>query len=332
MRSAVRTISAACAAALTAGAVVAVPAAATPVSAVQSSVRTTAWAGRNPAHNIGFRPNVTTAPTCYAHPRGHACSALVLRALNHARAVLHKRAYHVPSRFFSLPGSEQLLVLSNDDRRLYGLPQVRGLNAALDTSAHSGAVHDRDPYFVRVVHHHGFRAGTSNWAGGTGVFGNPLVAYYEWMYRDGPGGGNIDCPYAGAPGCWGHRHDTLHRFGGDQILMGASSGLDRSGFQCWTELYESFSSAASMTFVPTVTGLSRHSGGTAGGTTVVVYGFGFHNAKAVRVLGTSARVVKRSNTSLTIRTSRHASGSGYHVVYGNGGTSRKTYAAAFSYR
>ncbi|HUY24713.1 MAG TPA: hypothetical protein VMV09_05335, partial [Candidatus Saccharimonadales bacterium] len=37
----------------------------------------------------------------------------------------------------------------------------------------------------------------------------------DWMYNDGPGSFNIDCPSASSPGCWIHR---------DDILLNSSSG------------------------------------------------------------------------------------------------------------
>lgn len=291
---------------------------------------------KDPAHNIAPKPNVKSygaAPACFGKPRSTTCSTLIVRALNHARSALNKRSYHLPSRFLSLAGTEQLLVLSNDDRRLYSEPTIRGLNGALNKNASYWAVRDQDPRGVAVVHHHQAHGFTSNWAGGTAAIANPLFAYYEWMYEDGLGGNNVECQPRYTAGCWGHRHDTLFKFGSHvQLLMGVGSGRDSHHFQCWTELYESFADNVTMTFVPTVTGLSRHSGSTTGGTTVVVPGYGFDHATSVHVLGSGAHIVKRSNAALTIKTPRHGRGSGHVVVYGNGGTSRKTYAAAYTYR
>jgi hypothetical protein len=42
---------------------------------------------------------------------------------------------------------------------------------------------------------------------------NGLDADYGWMYDDGRGSGNLDCPRSGGPGCWGHRHGILDNFG-----------------------------------------------------------------------------------------------------------------------
>src|SRR5438445_624555 len=61
-------------------------------------------------------------------------------------------------------------------------------------------------------------------------FPNLPLAYEAWMYDDGPGSGNLDCPRAGASGCWGHRHDILWDFGpGGALAMGAAAGTDPSG-------------------------------------------------------------------------------------------------------
>jgi hypothetical protein len=152
------------------------------------------------------------------------------------------------------------------------------------------------------------------------------------MYDDGPGSPNADCRHRGDPGCWGHRHNTLWKFGRDQILMGAGGGRDRRGFQTWATLYESFSPNVTMTFIPSVTGLSHHNGTTRGGTVVRIYGYGFVHVHAVRILGKSVHFSKVNATTLRIRTPRHAAGRGHVVVYGNGGTSHKTGAAEFRYR
>jgi hypothetical protein len=288
---------------------------------------------KDPAHNIKPKPDVNAYPSaCTIHPTSKACGAKIVRALDHARHVLGKRSYPLPPDFLSLSGQDQLLTLTNDDRHSYGEAPVRGRNAALDKNAAHWAVRDQDPHGVLIVAHHHAYAIASNWAGGTGPIANPLFAYYEWMYEDGPGGHNADCQPGSTEGCWGHRHDTLYKFGaGLQVLMGVGTGKDDNGFTCWTELYESFRDTATMPMIATITDLSRHSGGTAGGTTVVVQGYGFGQAAWVHVLKQHARIVDRSNTRLTIKTPAHKAGAGYLVVHGSGGDSQHTAADKYRY-
>lgn len=167
-----------------------------------------------PRHNV--RP--PSSRTCTAHPRSVACDAILIRALNRARATLGEPRYRLPGRFTSLAGPEQLLVLSNSDRELYG------------------------------------RAGTE-------------------LYED---------------------------------------------------FYPNYSSAV-FPYLPTVTGLSRHHGRVRGGQTIVVHGYGLRYVH-------SAMVVGRHFSWLRIRTPHHARDRGYVVAHTSAGHSRKTYAAAFTYR
>lgn len=318
-----------------AGLAAAGPAGATPRTADGPTVPASNPYPKDPAHNIKPKPDVDEYPSvCVSHPKSTTCGAQVVRALNHARHVLGQPDYPLPAHFLSLSGYDQLLVLTNDDRNQYGETPVRGRNATLDKNAAHWAVRDQDPHGVLVVDHHHVQGYiTANWAGGSGAIANPLFAYYEWMYQDGPGSHNVDCTPQDRSGCWGHRHDTLYKFGsGRQVLMGAGTGKDSNGFTCWTELYESFQDSASLPLIPTVTGLSPNNGGTAGGTKVVVKGYGFHHAASVHVLKRHARVVHATNTRLTIRTPAHSAGSGYVVVHGSGGQSQHTAAAKFRYR
>jgi hypothetical protein len=287
---------------------------------------------KNPPHNIEPKPDVNRSSACTGHPRSKACGAQIVRALDHAHAVLGKSAYALTPRFLSLTGRDQLLVLTNDDRRSYGETTIRGRNVALDNNADHWAAREQDPHGVAVVDHHQAGFIGSNLAVGSGPITNPLFAYYLWMYFDGPGGPNADCSSAGAPGCWGHRHVTLYQHPHtEQVLMGVGIAHLGNGEVSWTELYETFSGGANLPLKATVTGLSKHEGGTAGGSTVVVKGFGFSHAVWVHVLKQHAHIVHRSNSALTIRTPAHKPASGYVVVHGTGGLSGRTAAAKFRY-
>ena len=140
------------------------------------------------------------------------CIDAAVTYLNAARAHLGQTAYVLPGNFVSLTPAEQALVLTDLDRTRYGLPPVTGLTAALDQDAARGVQGDGDPQASGSS----FIASTSNWAGG---YQNMPLAYEAWMYDDGPASGNLDCPSAGAPGCWGHRHDVLWGFGGGGTLV-----------------------------------------------------------------------------------------------------------------
>jgi hypothetical protein len=129
--------------------------------------------------------------------------------------------YVLPGNFTSLTPAQQALVLSDLDRTQVGLPPVPGITDQLDRDAAGGVQSDNDPGA------NGFPSFTSNWAGG---FPNMPFAYEAWMYDDGPGSGNLDCPRAGASGCWGHRHNVLWGFGaGGPLAMGAAAGKDSGG-------------------------------------------------------------------------------------------------------
>jgi hypothetical protein len=46
---------------------------------------------------------------------------------------------------------------------------------------------------------------------------------YGWIYDDGPGGTNLDCPNKDGSGCWAHRHGLLGDFGTvGSLVMGAA--------------------------------------------------------------------------------------------------------------
>ena len=284
----------------------------------------------NPAHNIPA-PSRAAYDACHAHPLGSHCENVMIRALNHAHAVMRQPRYHLPSRFRALSPRDQLLVLSNDDRALYGRTPIRGLNRKLDRSARAGAKHDRDPSFVEHINGARVQGGGSNWAGGTAPINSALYAYYAWMFDDGPGSNNLDCPHKGAPGCWGHRDNTLFTSAkGDQVELGVGQGKDGRGYYGWGELYESFRGRAAIPCLPSVFGLSRHRV-RAGGGTLVIHGAGFVRVRRVAVLGATARIVHRAGDRLTITLPRLSRGSGYVRVVTAAGGSDRTRASALAY-
>jgi hypothetical protein len=307
------------------GAAAVVPAA----TAAAGQGRAAAHYRLNPRHNI-TPPKTVYGSACRNRPRGARCTANMLAALNHAHGVMGQPKYALPARFASLAPQEQLLVLSNADRALYRRTPVTGLNGRLNRSAAAGARHNSDPAFVPTVNGAQAYGYSGNWAGGTAPMNTPLFAYYEWMFDDGPGSGNIDCRHAGDSGCWGHRDDTLITApAGTQVEMGVGAAKPH-GLYSWTEMYEVFAQQAAIPCVPTITALSRYREATSGGR-LIVHGAGFVGVRKVTVLGVRAPVVRRSPTSLTITAPAHAARSGYVIVTTSGGTSNRTRAAAFRY-
>jgi hypothetical protein len=174
---------------------------------------------RNPAHNfpIGRLPLA-----CIPAPSSPACIRGAVYWLDRARASLHQNPYRLPSDFASLSPAEQVFILTNLDRIRYGLAPIPGLTRQLNRWAWGGVRSDHDPASGDSQF-----AAASNWAFG---FRNIVVAYEEWMYNDGYGGGNLDCTSPNAPDCWAHRHSVLWRFGaGGRLAMGAAAGYDRRG-------------------------------------------------------------------------------------------------------
>ena len=159
-------------------------------------------------------PSTATLDACGSAPDGSACIADALSDINAARAAEGLASMELPANFAALSRPLQLLVLANLERIPRGLAPVGGLSANLDSIAAAAAAQDADPFPSQF----NGDALTANWAGGTG---STLLAYFLWMYDDGPGSGNLDCAKAGDSGCWGHRRDILYQFD-SPIAMGAA--------------------------------------------------------------------------------------------------------------
>jgi hypothetical protein len=184
----------------------------------------TALAAPNPLQNMPVPvPSSCLPPN---QPTSAACENAAVSNLDGAHSALGLPAYTLPADFDSLAPVDQMLILSNDDRLDYGLQAIVGLSSSLNSAAALGITDDTDPdpapYLPAGLELEGW---TANWAG---RFPNALLAYYEWMYDDGPGGPNIDCVNVGDPGCWSHRQDVLAFQSAGAILMGAAAGYDPS--------------------------------------------------------------------------------------------------------
>ena len=180
----------------------------------------------NPTANIPIGP----LPYACGHtPRGASCINGVIRSLDRARAQLGLGPYLLPADFDRLSGSRQLLVLSNLDRVVYGLPVITGLSPVLNKVAAAGVNADADPDPSALLHSFSSFGWSSNWAG---AYPNAPEAYYAWMYYDGWSGSetsNLDCTGPSSTGCWGHREDVLSFPELGMLSMGASVSRDAHG-------------------------------------------------------------------------------------------------------
>jgi hypothetical protein len=185
----------------------------------------TALAAPNPSQNMP----ISLPSSCFApsSPTAAACEDASVADLDAAHSSLGLPAYSLPAGFDSLPPVDQLLILSNDDRIDYQVQPIVGLSSTLNSAAQQGVSDDTDPDPSALLPSDLVIEGwTGNWAGG---FPNALLAYYAWMYDDGPGSPNIDCVVASDPACWGHRQDVLAYTGVGTVLMGAAAGTDPNG-------------------------------------------------------------------------------------------------------
>jgi hypothetical protein len=206
------------------------------MTAAAAAPTTAAGAPPDPSSNFFVDPSCPTPDVCLQQ---------TVQYLDQARARLGQPAYRLPSDFFQLGPAEQAFVLTNLDRILYGLTPVAGLTDSLDQAAGAGVLLDTDP----DVSGPDVLEMTSNWAGG---YENLPLAYGSWMYDDGPGSDNLDCPTAGSSGCWGHRDNILWQFSGTgPLAMGAAAGADAGGTPSDAMLLVQYDSAYRPTYVYT---------------------------------------------------------------------------------
>jgi hypothetical protein len=186
----------------------------TPLSSLGPNVSDTGVP--DPATNVAPEPDYFSICAQSGIDNSARCTEATLAALNRARALEGVAPMVLPPDYAQLTVPEQLFVVINLERIGRGLSPFAGLSAPLDANARAGAAAANDPPDLGGA----YLLVDGEWAGGSV---NALDAVYGWMYDDGPGSGNLDCPRAGAPGCWGHRHGILDDFGsGERLIAGAA--------------------------------------------------------------------------------------------------------------
>jgi hypothetical protein len=108
-----------------------------------------------------------------------------------------------PTLLYSLPLAQQQFVVTNEERVLRGLTPIAGMDSAADQNALTGSQVGEDPPIQLVS---GEIAAFGDWAEDYGALGSD----FDWMYNDGPGSFNIDCPSGStSSACWDHRDAIL---------------------------------------------------------------------------------------------------------------------------
>lgn len=173
----------------------------------------------DPPHNLPIGDLPAACRSAHG-ASGVTCENAVIYYLDRARSAMGLQPYRLPADFPALTPDRQIFILSNLDIDAYAGRPLPGLNSELSAAAAQGVVHEGDPEPPAGYPYSGY---TSNWAG---AFANAPAAYYEWMYDDGPGSGNLDCRGAGDEGCWGHRHNIVGYsvYAGSNPAMGAAAG------------------------------------------------------------------------------------------------------------
>ncbi|MDQ1748424.1 MAG: hypothetical protein QOD07_2687 [Frankiaceae bacterium] len=189
----------------------------------------------DPATNVTPSPDYWPACSSYGATSAE-CRSAVVAAIDHARALEGVGPLQLPASYASMSPAAQAFVVSNLERVDRGLQPAAGMVAMLDSSAQTAANNDADPTLPSwTIGSFNANRWGSNWAGDL----NALAADYDWMYADGwgPNGSfNMDCTGPGAAGCWGHRHNILSSYGGEELITGTGSAAQSQ----WTSIAQIF--------------------------------------------------------------------------------------------
>jgi hypothetical protein len=172
------------------------------------------------------RPSAAFVAACRAMGRSqHAnavCDQAAVKDFDKVRRREGVKPLVLPRDFVKLSPPLQLLAIANLERVDRGLQPILGLTAQLNALARHGANHHSDPSFPNPFVG---TTGSANWASaGNSV----LLDDFYWMYDDGYGSFNGDCPTKQAPGCWGHRDGILLRMDSGRV-MGAAAAFGQGG-------------------------------------------------------------------------------------------------------
>jgi hypothetical protein len=169
----------------------------------------------DPAHTEPADPDYEQSCADHGLDDSAGCLSAILAAVNHARAAEGVKPMVLPPGFAKMSPAVQMFVTTNLERVDRGLPPFVGLTTAMDANSAKGAATANDPPNPPNT-----LGDDTEWSGGSV---NGLDADYGWMYDDGRGSGNVDCPRTGGSGCWGHRHGILDNFGPvGTMVMGAA--------------------------------------------------------------------------------------------------------------
>ncbi|HWD10112.1 MAG TPA: hypothetical protein VHA57_13575 [Actinomycetota bacterium] len=183
----------------------------------------------DPPQTISPNPDYTEVCASSGLDSSSGCIQTVLAAIDNARSQEGVKPMALPPGYAAMTVPDQIFVAVNLERVDRGLPPFSALTTQLDSNAQVGANDANDPPDPGKD----YSVVDTEWAGGSS---NGLDADYGWMYDDGIGSGNLDCPDKGGPGCWGHRHGLLDNFGTvGTLVMGAAvnptsdTGDDKGG-------------------------------------------------------------------------------------------------------
>jgi hypothetical protein len=207
-------------------------------AAYPHATRATATGGSvaDPATNVPPTPDYW--PTCSSSGAGsQTCIDAVVAAIDNARALEGVGPMALPSGFAAMSPAVQTFVVSNLERVDRGLQPAAGMVATLNSLSADAANADADPALPNWNPIGSFSPNRwgSNWAGDL----NALASDYDWMYNDGwgpTGSYNLDCTSATASGCWGHRHNILSSYGGEELVTGVASVVQTQ----WTSIAQIF--------------------------------------------------------------------------------------------
>lgn len=203
-----------------------------------------------------------------------SCLSGAIADFNTARAKEGLGPINLPSNFAYLPATYQFLVLANIDRVDRGLVPFVGLSRTLDAYALKGALASADPPFPYWTTY-----GSGNWVGSV----NSLWGEYEWMYDDGPGSTNLDCPAAGGPGCWGHRHNIIMNWPSPMVMGVAIANNGAATIVLGKDTHDAADEFLWANEFPKFAGRAQPAVGAAGGTHVLSVSIFRHSRTAVQI-------------------------------------------------